>query len=417
MNVSRVHLHLFCTLTKMLLLLVKMALLAQLLSDAEALGEAEMKECTIHSASAIRASFAVEAEVASKDPTVSQDQRDVGARLAVQLLLPFIKVGSSVRYTATLVDILEHHFPESDIEANNLLSLCQRLVERKNIRVLDGCDSICLARYLHYKNENKAGAAVRWLVKGIELEALLLCGPNRTGAWQSSLFHGMCFRKLIADCLETAQSMLKYLIGDEEEGSASLMYERAREMISEQEGSPLTPFFSAVKVLGFVADMAKATSERSENKSIASAIVECLKESPNDEDSGTVSSLAPPCMHWDLLRLATLMLERDASKGDTEATASFDVNDMSVLLAAFTMNVEYMKMENRLESVPSESLHKMRLAIAEGLKRSYIAENATKAAPSVRPAKLSAEGKYGAKFDNYSREVQELAVQNMLDGY
>jgi hypothetical protein len=393
----------------------KTALLAQLLSDAEALRDVEKKECTIHAASAIWSSFAAEAESAAKTPDAPRDQRDVGARLVARLLLPFIQVGSDVRYTATLVNILEHHFPENDVEANNLLSFCQKLVERKNVRVLDGCDSICLSRYLHYKKNNNPGDAVRWLVKGIEMEALLLCGLERTGAWQNFLFHGMCFRKLVADCFETAQSMLKYMIGDDEEGSASMMYDRAREMISAQETSPLTPFVPAVKILDHVAIMARATSERSETKVIANCIVECLEERANDEDDGTVSSLAPPCMQWDLLRLATLMLERDAATGDMEVTASFDVKGMGVLLSAFTINVEYMKMENRIDTLPPERIYKMRLALAEGLKRAYVAENAMKAAAPKLPATLSAEGKYGAKFDNYSREVQELAVQNMLE--
>jgi hypothetical protein len=376
-----------------------------------------MKECIIHAASAIWSSFAVEAEGAVKIPKAPTDQRDVGARLTARLLLPFIQVGSDVRYTATLVDMLEHHFPENDAEANNLLSFCQKLVERQNVRILDGCDSICLARYLHYKREEKPGDAVRWLVKGIELEALLLCGPERTGAWQTLLFHGLCFRKLVADCFDTAQSMLKYIIGDYEEGSASMMYDRARAMISAQETSPLTPFVPAVKILDHVATMARATSERSGTKIIANCIVECLEERANDEDDGTVFSLAPPCMQWDLLRLATLMLERDAAKGDMEATASFDVKGVGVLLSAFFINVEYMKVENRIETISSERIYKMRLALAEGLKRAYIAENAMKATAPKLTATLSAEGKYGAKFDNYSREVQELAVQNMLDQY
>jgi hypothetical protein len=197
------------------------------------------------------------------------------------------------------------------------------------------------------------------------------------------------------------------------------MYDRAREIISAQEASPLTPFVPAVKILDHVAIMARATSERSETKIIATCIVECLEERANDEDDGTVFSLAPPCMQWNLLRLATLMLERDAAKGDMEATSSFDVKGMGVLLSAFTINVEYMKMENRIDTVPPESIYSMRLALAEGLKRSYIAENAmkTKAAPKKLPTTLSAEGKYGAKFDNYSREIQELAVRNMLDQY
>lgn len=390
-------------------------------TDAKATREDETELHTIHAAQAIRSSFAVEAEDAAGDARRPTDFRDVGARVTVELLLPYIKVGSSLTFTAMLVDTLEHHFPGSDPEATKLLSLCEKLVERKNVRILDGCDSICLARYLHYKKSNEMGNAITWLIKGAELEALLYCGPNRTGAWQTSLSTGVCFRRLVAEFSGTSLTMLRYLVGGEDDGSATDTYQKAKKMIESQQESSITPYLAEVKVLGHVAAMAKAISEKLTVKMwtthVASNIVACLEEKCDDEDSGTVSSLAPPCMQWDLLRLATLMLERDAAKGDMEATASFDVAGMGTLMSCFTMNVEGMKMTNQLDAVSSENLYKMRLALGEGLKRSFIAENAEKALPEMQTSKLSADGVYAAQFGNCSPEVQELAVKNMLDRY
>ncbi|KAG7359741.1 Nup85 nucleoporin [Nitzschia inconspicua] len=398
---------------------VMMSLLSKLFSDAQALRENETERYTIHAASAIRSSFAAEAEDAAKDPHRPSDQRDLGSWLTVKLLLPYIKVGSSLTYTAALVDTLEHHSPQSDPEAEKLLLLCQKLVERKNVRVLDGCDSICLARYLHYKASGSPAGAIKWLIRGAELESLLFCGSQRTGAWQTLLHPGVCFRKLVVEFSETAQSMLKYLLGEEVDGSASETYRRAKEMIEAQQESSITPFVAAVKVLEHIVTMAQAISEHPKTCTtvVASNIVECLEEYCNEEDDGAVSSLAPPCMQWDLLRLSTLMLERDAAKGDMEATASFDVKGMGVLFSCFMINVENMKMTKQLGMISSENIYKMRLALGEGLKRAFIVENAMKAAPQKKTARLSTEGVYAANFDEHAREVGELAVKNMLDGY
>ncbi|KAL3895892.1 MAG: hypothetical protein SGARI_007315, partial [Bacillariaceae sp.] len=308
---------------------VMTSLLCQLFSDAGAIDESDSKELTavhtIHASSAIVSSLAVEGA------------SDLGARLAVKLLVPLIQIGSDIQYTAALVSTLEHHAPHSDSEAKRLLSLCRKLIERKNVRVMDGCVSICLARYCKYKNEERPGGYVYWLLMGLEIESKVLCdGPTGSGSWQNALSSGVCYRKLVAEYTETAQSMLALLLAEESKTGASNMFARAKEMVEAQEKSTFTPFIPAVKVLEHVYTMAKAISEkiskeitpRKAHENVATAIVACLEERPNDEDDGAVSSLARPPMRWDLLRLGKQMLEFDATTGDTEPVSSFDVKGM-----------------------------------------------------------------------------------------
>lgn len=383
------------------------SLLCQLFSDAGVLGDREQSESltvanTMHATSAITSSLALEGV------------RDLGARLAVRLLLPLIKIGSDIQYTAALVDTLEHHSPSSDVDAESLLALCRKLVERKNVRVLDGCDSICLARYLHYKKEERPGGAVFWLLTGIELESLVLCdGPMRSGSWQIALSNGVCYRKLVADFTETGQLMIKFLIGVQEEGSAATVYARAQEMVLRaQEDSTLTPFIPAVKVLENVVTMATAIYERKSNSIVANGIIALMEERPNDEDDGAVSSLARPPMRWDLLVLANVILDRDATTGNTETLSSFDVKGMGVLLSTFTVVTKAAEMTG--QALPSGEINKMRLALADGLKRAFIVENAMKKSATQRRTKLSVTGIYGANFARYGREEQEQVVKNML---
>lgn len=362
----------------------------------------------------IGASFAIRSSLAI------EGHHDLGSRLAVRMLLPFITIDSDVRITANLANILEHHFPNSDAEANSLLVLCQKLVERKNVRVLDGCVSICLARYQHYLNENRPGGAVHWLLTGMDLEALVLCdGPKRSGAWQRALSSGVCYRRLFAYFTETSQLLLKTLIGDGK--GASLLYARAKEMVTAKEESNFASFVPAVKLLENVVLMAGVIAERKEDAIVASSIVTCLEERANEEDDGTVSSLARPSMHWDLLRLATVILDRDARRADTQETdtqsiSSFDVRGMGVLLSSFTVvsKTDAIHQDSNAKLLP-EDLQQTRRSLGEGLKRAFVAENAMIKSAVSRTPRTSVVGVYAANFARHSREDQERAVKMMLE--
>jgi len=404
---------------------VMTSLLSQLLGDANVLQNYSETfnfntELLIGASSAIRSSLATEGYY------------DLGTRLAVRLLLPHIEIDSELRITATFVDALEHHSPKTDAEANILLSLCRNLVERKNVRVLDGCTSICLARHLFYIRKATPGGAVHWLLTGMDFESLILCeGPKRSGDWQYALASGVCYRKLVAYFTETSRSLLKMLLGEEK--GASLYYARAKEMIAAtKEESPnnsnnLASFVPAVNVLENVLVIAGAIVERKDDSIVATSIVSCLEERPNDEDDGVVSSLARS-LNWDLFRLAILVLKKDAKKvemqegmGDANnerSISSFDVRGMGVLLSVFTIETKARELRTRnvmLSEVEEEELQRTRLALAEGLKRAFVAENSMKRAAANRRSAASVLGIYPANFSKHSREQQELAVQRMME--
>jgi Nup85 Nucleoporin len=389
------------------------SLLCQIFDDAQILTSVSDKyslslELLIGASFAIRSSLAIEGH------------HDLGARLAVRLLLPFMTIDSDVRITANLVNTLEHHSPSSDAEANTLLSLCRKLVERKNVRVLDGCVSICLARYQYYINESRPGGAVHWLLTGMDLESQILCdGPKRTGAWQRALSSGVCNRRLFAYFTETSELLLKALIG--EGTGASLLYARAKEMVAAQEESNFAAFLPAVKLLENVVAMAGAIAERKDDSIVAASIVSCLEERVNEEDDGAVSSLARPFMHWDILRFATIILDRDANRVatqeiDTQSISSFDVRGMGVLLSTFTVISKSIEVQQDSNcTILAADLQQARLALAEGLKRAFVAENAMIKSSVNRTPRTSVVGIHAANFARYSREDQERAVKLMVE--
>ena len=371
-------------------------------------------ELLLRASSAIRSSLAIEG------------CSDLGTRLAVRLLLPYIEIDSDTRITATLVDILDHHSPKSDGEARSLLALCRNLIERKNIRVLDGCVSICLARYFYYRGKRTPGGAVHWLLAGVHLESLLFCkGLKRSGDWQRALASGVCYRNLVTYFTETSRSLLKSLLG--EKNGASLIYARAKEMIAEtkeEESSidSLASFVPAVKLLENIIITAAAIVERKDNTIIANSIISCLEERPNDENDGVMSCLAWS-LNWDLMRLAIAVLEMDAQraqtkdrdKSDERAIASFDVRGIGVLLSVFTTETKAqdVKQQDRTEktNVDEDELQRTRLTLAEGLKRAFVAENAMKRMAKSGRSKTAG---YAANLCKCSREEQEWTVGTML---
>lgn len=358
-----------------------------------------------------------------------EGHQDVGTRLTVRFLLPCIKIDSDVRITATLVNTLEHHAPKTDAEANVLLALCRKLVERKNVRVLDGCVSICLARYRYYLQDQRPGGAVHWLMVGMEFESLVLGSNNNSSSnnkkgtnkeaaganWQQALESGVCHRLLVTYCLETSRGLLKGLLGEEE--GVSLLYGRAKEMITTAlEESDFSSFLRPAKALEHILVIAEAIAEKKDESIVASSIVACLEEQPNEDDDGVVSSLARSPMHWDLLRLAKGILEQsvqsDGLQEKQDYNAFFDVHGMQVLLERFTVIAAAREMEG--QPLPSEAVREMRLALGEGLMRAFVAENGIKKAHNGA-SKVSVSGIYASDLGKYSREKQELVVSKMLD--
>ena len=354
----------------------------------------------------LNASFSIRSSLAV------DGQQDLATRLSVRLLLPHIKPRGDLRIAATLADTLDHHTPQSDAEARTLLALCRSLVKRKNVRVLDGCVSIALSRYWHYVRDQRPGGSVYWLLAGMELESLVLCadGTERTGSWQRYLSSGVCYRLLFAICMETTQSLLKGLLGDED--GAALVYARAREMVTALEESTLASYVPCAQGLSHVVQMASAIVERKDDVLVASSIVACLEEKRNEEDDGVVMSLARSSMHWDLLRLAQLLLEKNVER---DFSSPFDVRGMQVLLERFTVVTASRELE-RLKPLSTEETMKMRTALANGLMRAFVAENSKKKRAVTNPSgNFSVAGIFAADLAKHSRDKQEKVVEMMLD--
>ena len=363
-------------------------------------------ELLLNAVFSLRASFSVE-----------EGQEDVGTQLSVRMLLPHIRPRADPRLAAMLADTLEHHTPKSDAEADALLLLCSDFVERKSVQALDGCISVVLSRYQHYEKEQRPAGAINWLLKGIELEALLYCDQSKEGtsAWQEQLSSsGVCYRLLNTICLHTAQSLLKCLL--REEDSIALTHVRGEEIVIELEKSNLMSYVPAVRLLDHIVAITTSSAEHPDEALIADHIISCLADERNDEDDGVVSSLARSSMHWDLLRLAHQILERRA---DMDFTAPFDVRGMQVLMERFTTVLACREVERvKTELASQEDIQAMRLSFSNGLMKAFVAENAQKKLSSSANRSTdttSVADICAADLGKYSRDKQEKVVERMLD--
>lgn len=385
------------------------SLLCELLDDAKLLP-------SLSSDFSIKLELLLNASFALRSSFATEGHHDIGTRMVVRFLLPHIKVESDLRITANMVDTLEHHSPGTDAEAKSLLELCRKLVERKNIRVLDGCVSIAVARYRHFLADERPGGAIYWLIVGMGLEAKVLLGDKRSGAWQRALATGVCYRLLVTYCMETSNHLLKGMLGEGE--GVSLYFARGKEMCAACDESEIAGYIPAVKVLFHVVSMAEAIAERKDDTVVASSIASCLEERANDEDDGVVSCIARSTMHWDLIRLAKLILDRNAERESMDErhlhAASFDVRSMQVLLEKLAVITSNLDMEGQKPG-SSEDIQQIRLSFAEGLMRAFVAENATKQSSVRKTPQISVAGVYAADLGKVSREKQELVVQKMLD--
>lgn len=403
----------------------KTSLLANLLTEAKLMpSESLSKEASSY---CIQTELLLSASQAILS-SLTSSQVGIGVRLSTRLLLPHATPDGNVRVTATLGETLERYAPPSDAETRSLLSLCRPLVERKSVRVLDGCVSLILSRYRHCVAAKRPGGAVHWLLRGIDFEKLVYADDSNEnghyGTWQRVLASGICGSFLTTYCVKTSQSLLKGLVESESSGNLGWDFSAAKDMVEsirEDDMSASARMIQQVKLLFHVFDIARAIVEGEGDEAIARNIVACLEETPNDDDDGVVAPLAHPSMYGHFLSLAFDILKRDEERYECGGSqdrfnSSFDVNGIHILMGRFTQ-IE-LQSDGDFETVEAVSTvgegSSSKKALCNGLMRAFVSENAEIKSMAEAPPP-SAGPILSTKLASYSRAEQERAVELMLD--
>ena len=333
--------------------------------------------------------------------------------MSTRLLLPH-STPDHVRVTSTLAETLGRHWPRTDAEARDLLSLCQDLILRGSVRVADACESVCYCRYQHHLSNGMAGGAAHWLLRGVEILSNVRAALQEAEGKAPSLVEleltGSSGRRFVTICMETSRALLMELANPSDEGEALVHHHKiAKDMleaIMEGDLAHLIRRDQAAALLQSMVDITDAAASGN-YAIIAQKIVDCLDEKVDTEGDGSVKILAPPSMHADLLSLALDVLEKEDSEGDggsnltqesssssSSTLSSFEVSGVQALMARFaqltfnsTMSPKMMAdaslggkkastlLAESSTKLPFKEQH-MRKALCKGLMRAFVSENA-----------------------------------------
>lgn len=333
--------------------------------------------------------------------SLAESQPGVGARQAIRLLLPYATQKGNISIVAAISEILEHQAPQTDAEARSLLALCRPLVERKSVRILDGCTGVALYRYRWYLEKQQPGGGIDWLLNGIELESLVYTTPTQ----------GSCYRTLTVACNEASDYLMQCLNGIAKiDRSAYLIVQAMVAALREAQFDTNT--IPAVREVNAVLPIFDSMLKTVDYEQAASQIVTLLKER-KVEKSGTCCVLARASMHWPLLRVATMIFDKEEEE---VFTAAFDKDGVCVL-SDHLMQFESIA-TGALERGPTEKeVCDLRAALGRALARAFVAENATKKLHRVSPRckHESINGILSTGLGKRPLTLQEDVVRSMLD--
>jgi len=346
----------------------------------------------------------------------TQNHSEVGVRLATRLLLPFAfpptpsfsskKDDSSfLRITHQLATILDTHMPNNDADTKHLLKLVTPLIVKHGSKVmLDACENLIRCRFQYYMKDNRPGGAIYWLLRGMELNALLPRTQNdgekqKNNKEQQRYYSGVVSsnspskRHFTLFCTSTASNLLKALVANTSVNDVVCYLNIAQEIIQSIQDddekidnemndtattgkehiriSTIVSHYREVQLLHCIVNIALGMMKQ-KDKEVGVHVIRCLEErvlaTEEERFHGTtnnsaVLTLAHPIMYDDLLCLAYAILEGeeelesgaiaeedDGSSTNTTATA-FNVHGIHILMARLSQLIEWEHFEiKRLSS-------------------------------------------------------------------
>lgn len=341
--------------------------------------------------------FLCEAADAIRSSLSGPEHQDMGVQLAVRLLLPYAlepkERGELIR--SLIAEILEHYAPSTERYARAIVSLVRPLVEKKSIQLLDATSTMLLSLYHKFMEHFDFQAAVLVLLDGLELEALIL--PD--------LELGSCHRTLALLCVDTAEKILGLAFETEEEkvtllADAKVVGEAVTGAFdSRADGVPEATLLARAMEL-------VASLDRNERNETNNLILQILEGDVDRATGGAVLRI----LHWHVLRIAQHAI-------DYHATAAFDTKCIRVLMERFLQLSEYAKL-SKSSVFDQQTVACIETALANGLAKAFIAENARKATPLDKYTAFGREKNAGintSNLHNHSLDVQQRFVEELLD--
>lgn len=357
--------------------------------------------------------FLTEAASAIVSSLASGDS-EAGVDLATRLLLPYIsQADNSPEVVACLAEILEHYNPTSDASAKNILDQCEKvLTEQKNRRLLEASISVVICQYRFHLQRGRAGVALAWLFRGLEMESLVM--DNVEG--------GSCFNCLSVLCYSISENILQAISTDSKVAEPVAI--ASKEMKSEVNRADLSSvgelkLRELCPIIVFMQTQAMLENMEmlGDRRVTATCIVTCLEKGANNQDGQTSTFMPLPLQHL-LLKIASKTIEGSFDEvdqsGGVSTTSLFDKQETSKLLESVLLSGAMGK--------NTEDDSNLGRTILRCLAQSIVAENAMKR--SFRDARrervypsstIDVASLRSDALSSYHANVQEAMVQRMLD--
>jgi hypothetical protein len=374
--------------------------------------------------------------------------QDVGAHLAIQLLLPYTWRATNdngggdktarTQILALIANILEHYNPRSESAARDLISMCMPLLEeQQSVVILDACVSIVMCRYRKalqdqddHQDASYSRRVMQWLWQGMQLEDMVLQPA-------AAVMMGSCHRTLSRWCYQTAYDLLNSsanvsVVHPLTFQAATEIVNTVREAALRDDGnggpggravsSPLK--IAQVRQLVCIQELFDSFSLQGDYARAATLIVDSLQETATASDG--VATLVPFSMYLPMLQIAQQILGREEATHEwntqNPAGAFFEKCGVSVLMQTLT-RVTALSSASSSSSMTKSQEKELRLLLARALARAFVAENGKKkkSLATLQQQQLHMHGGVdvaslrSVHIAQYSPSIQEALVQRMLD--
>jgi hypothetical protein len=325
-------------------------------------------ELLLHASSSIISSFA------------SQFHHHIGIHISTRLLLPYADPDNN-RVNAQLSEHLSHHYPKSDDDADSLISLCRPLIDLGSRRLLDACELFTSCRAQYHERTGQMKTTAFWLLKGINLYCKTANDSNKE---TFPVILSANFFKLLSLCLRQSDKLLYSYVSKDPKHVVEELLRQSQEVVHAIQMYDVNEKFVSHLSFSLLSRLISLGTNWIREKYVDAAadIVCCIDNRLNSD--GTVFTLAHPFDLGRYLALAYVILkieEENTASQFTNMTASFDVYGIKILMMRFTRwqsfdTNGYIVDDRKKREMSAIPPNEMREALAKGLMRAFVAENA-----------------------------------------
>jgi hypothetical protein len=340
------------------------------------------------------ASYAIVSSLAESNP-------DIGAQLAVRLLIPYTVYQKNDELVANISSILECYNPTADHYVETLFSYLDSLIALKSRQTVDSCIRIVLYLYGRQKSKFNMVSAMQIILKGIEIE---------TGIYPSKEL-GLCYKTLASECQRISLSLLKSLTGKNPFDPETIMIAKGIALGLDQNSFDCTHIPETTE-LQRVLYIMNHHGKDGYDRDVAKCITACLDR--KEDSRGVFLNKSQSPSHFILLQLACHQIV-DYGKGHIPTSGKLRMSPFDK--KGITLLLERLMHLGGSGLYPTCEIIEMKQILATGLHQAFVSENFMKRQREVVKAssRLDISTIRSTNLNDFDVSIQEQVVRRMLE--